>query len=330
MICSKSFKLIGILLILFISCTNKNQEPNAGKCKSVFIASPISINNSKDNALNISYKNDTFNYNQAANFNQAIAILKSKFNAFDKLNEHEATKIYLKSLLLSEFVYAASSFQFFGSMHGKSSHDIAFKNWNKLPLTICYHIANNNLQPLWCGDRTTFYIRLLDYLLGIKATEVSIQNVHTFPIVNIGDKRFIFDPYDPFIVFDSSLTRIIDYDELLENAKKNNNLTVLRTKKTFGFANELVSNDLAFAVLCHQNKNNNDFSKKLRNYIHANKAKLLQGVNKCSFETIDRKWIIYPANLKYDKYVIRVIDNLNNAPMNLNHFRKYYLDINCK
>ena len=330
MIYAKILKLLGILLILFISCTNKNQEPNAEVCKSVFIASPISINNSIDNALNISYKNDTFICNQATNFNQAIVILKSRFNEFDKLNEQEATKIFLKSLLLSEFVYAVSSFQFFGSKHGKSSHDIAIKNWNKLPLPICYHIANNNIQPLWCGDRTSFYIRLLDYLLGIKATEISIQNVHTFPIVNIGNKRFIFDPYDPFIVFDSSLTRIIDYDELVGKGLENNSLTVLRTKKTFGFANELVSNDLAYAVLCHKSNNSIDFSEKLRNYINANKAILLQDVNKCSFETIDRKWVIYLTNLKYDKYIIRVIDNLNNAPMNLNHFRKYYLDINCK
>ena len=186
------------------------------------------------------------------------------------------------------------------------------------------------MAPVWCGDRTNFYLRLLDSLLGIKATSVSIKNTHTFPLVNIGNRRFIFDPYDPFIILDSLKLKIIDYDEALKYCLKNNPIKIQRTKRSYGNANELISNDFTNDVLDCSKNERQDFAQKLKNYFIINKSTFLKNINKCSFEGYNKKGVIYNSNLKDDRYIIQLENNLKNLPMNLNHFKKYYFGIDCK
>jgi hypothetical protein len=171
---------------------------------------------------------------------------------------------------------------------------------------------------------------LLDTLLGIKATTISIKNVHTFPLVNIGNRRFIFDPYDPFIIFDSIKSGVLDYNEALKYCLNNNSINIIRTKKTFGVSNELVSNDLAKDILAVSKNEKQDFSQKIIFYFKKNKAIFLKRFNKCTFDLHNKNGIIYQTNLKEDKFILHLIDKLNNLPMNTYIFKKYYFGIDCK
>jgi hypothetical protein len=317
-------------LFILVSCGRNNNEINYKAVKNFFIDSNlVKIDDIKD-TLSLTVSFDTLKCNQNLNYNQALDILRNKFIQFDSNYQNENTKKYLKALYISEFVYASFSFQFMGYQLGKTNHKIAIENWNNMPLEKCYNMGNSNLVPVWCGDRTSFYIRLLDSLLGIKATSVSIKNIHTFPLVNIGNRRFIFDPYDPFVVFDSLKSRVLDYDEALKYCLKNNSINIIRTKKTFGFSNELVSNDLTRDILAVSNNEKQDFSQKLMFYFKKNKDVFLKRFNKCTFEKHAKNGVIYHSNLKDDKFVFQLIDKLNNLPMNVNRFKKYYFGIDCK
>ena len=309
---------------------NINDEPNATLIKNTFIDSIFINNEVNKNEIFTKSRNDILICNQNLSYSQAIVFLKNKFIQFDSNCQNENTKKYLKALYLCEFVHATFSFQFLGSKLGKTKHNIAIENWNNMTLENCYNMGNNNLAPVWCGDRTNFYLRLLDTLLGIKATAISIKNVHTFPIVNIGDKRFIFDPFDPFIILDSLKLKIIDYDESLKHCLKGKMLQVIRTKKIFGFPNELVSVDLAKDILAVSKNENQDFSQKLMLYFTKNKVNFLKRINTCSFENYNKKGLVYNSNLKEDRFIIHFFNNLNNFPMKMNHFKKFYFGIDCK
>jgi hypothetical protein len=322
--------IIIIYLTLLVSCGKTNYEINNQLIKNIFIDSSLVINQNVKNDLFATMSIDTLKCNQNLTYNQALSFLRNKFIQIDSISENIDTKSYLKALYLSEFVYASFSFQFLGSKLGKTNHQIAIDNWDKMPLENCYNMGNNNLVPVWCGDRTSFYIRLLDTLLEIKATTISIKNVHTFPLVNIGNRRFIFDPYDPFVIFDSLKSKVLDYDEAFKYCLKNNSINIIRTKKTFGFSNELVSNDLTKEILAVSNNEKQDFSQKLKKYLIVNQSSFLKNIRKCSFEMYNKKGIIYHSNLKDDRYIIQLENNLKNLPMNLNHFKKYYFGIDCK
>jgi hypothetical protein len=315
---------------LQISCRNPIDKINNQLIKNTFIDSIFVNYESYKNDISTISTNVTLICNQNLSYCQAIVILGNKFIQFDSNYQNENTKKYLKALYLCEFVHAAFSFQFLGSKLGKTNHNIAIENWNKMTLENCYNMGNNNLAPVWCGDRTSFYIRLLDSLLGIKATTISIKNVHTFPIVNIGNRRFVFDPSDPFIILDSLKLKIIDYDESLKYCLKGQRFQVIRTKKIFGFPNELVSNDLTNEILAVSKNENQDISQKIMLYFTKNKVNFLKRINTCSFENYNKKGLVYNSNLKYDRFIIHFINNLNNFPMKMNHFKKFYFGIDCK
>jgi len=322
--------IIIIYLTLLVSCGKTNYEINNQLIKNTFIDSSLVINQNVKNDLFATMSIDTLKCNQNLTYNQALSFLRNKFIQIDSISENIDTKSYLKALYLSEFVYASFSFQFLGSKLGKTNHQIAIDNWDKMPLENCYNMGNNNLVPVWCGDRTSFYIRLLDTLLEIKATTISIKNVHTFPLVNIGDRRFIFDPYDPFVIFDSLKSKVLDYDEAFKNCLNNNSIVIYRTKRTFGFPNELVSNELTNDILTSSINLKNNFSQKLMDYFSINKAIFSKRFNNCTFETHAKNGVIYPSNLKEDKFVLHLFDKLNNLPMNVKRFKKYYFGIDCK
>lgn len=322
--------LFVICILIQISCRNSIDEINSESIKSTFIDSSMPVTQNITNDIHATFNDDTLKCNQNLNYNQALNFLGNIFSQIDSVSENKDTKNYLKALYLTEFVYASFSFPFLGLQEGKTNHNVSIDNWNKMPLEICYNMGNNNLAPVLCGDRAGFYIRLLDSLLGIKATSISIKNVHTFPLVTIGNRRFILDPYDPFIIFDTSLSNILDYDQLQKLILKNDTYKVMRTKRIFGFPNELISQQLASDILSISNNKETDFSQKLSYYLSLNKANLLQGIDMCSFETFNKIGVIHPCNLVNDKYVISMVDKFNNRPMNLNHFKKYYLAISCK
>ncbi len=109
----------------------------------------------------------------------------------------------------------------------------------------------NNHLAVYCGDRTDFYCRLVDSLLKLKTITVNINGVHTFPLVRIGQKDYIIDPHDPFVLSDSSTGRVISYSGVMNPDVKRVHVT--RTKRTFGDSRELISRPLIQHISKKQN-----------------------------------------------------------------------------
>lgn len=180
------------------------------------------------------------NRNLDYSYHEAILVLKEKFQAIDTLLISADAKQYAKSLIVADFVYATFSYQFLGPNLGIANDTMLAISWDTLPLSICYNIGNYNQASVYCAERTNFYLRLVDTLLNIKGREVFVQDIHTFPVLEIGKGSFIVDPYDPFVIVDSSETWLVDYQSLIDGFEKNY-FKPKRTARMFGGSRQLLS-----------------------------------------------------------------------------------------
>jgi hypothetical protein len=228
---------------------------------------------------------DTLIRNLPYSFDEAMLQIKQEFTHIDTLNTNKATKEYLKSLVLADFTYAAFSFQFLGPKFGLAT-DSTYLNilarWDTMSLRSCYDIGNLNITGLYCGQRTSFYLRLVDSLLGIKGYQVVVPyGVHIFPVVNLSNGPYVMDPYDPFVICDSTKQTVISYSQLL-SGKNDGNFVPIRSARLFGTSRQLFSaryvsmlRDSSGAV------DKNCFCCMLKNYLTLNEAKLVGSITPC-------------------------------------------------
>lgn len=233
--------LVGLMLVCFWIA-------DAQTTPSIYLSHLQSYIQSKPNdglrvpSLACNVINDTLFRNLPYTFLQATTQLEKQFKKIDSLTVPEVSKQYAKALVCADFVYAAFSYRLLGDSLGINTDTVLHPQWNQRSLANCYEIGVNNYQAVYCGDRTDFYCRLVDSLLQMKTTAVSIAGVHTFPLVRIGSKDYIIDPYDPFVLSDSSTGRVISYSGVLNpNIKR---VHVTRTKHLFGDTRELISRPL--------------------------------------------------------------------------------------
>ena len=185
---------------------------------------------------------DTIKYNISNTFEESISLLKSELIKVDTITSNRETKDYIKSLIIADYVYAAFSFQFLGSKLGMAEDASSIKNWDTISIKTCFDLGNKNQYAVFCGERTTFYNRLIENLLKLKTKKASIEGVHTFPIIIIGGKDYIIDPYDPFVAVDTISKTVLDYDLIVKKQYKS--LQPIRTKRMFGSSRMLISNKL--------------------------------------------------------------------------------------
>jgi len=180
--------------------------------------------------------------NQNVNFSyeQSIKNLKVLFDDIDQNSSNKKLNNFIKSLVVADFVYASFSYRFLGDSLGIDNDSSIIKKWDTLSLKKCFDIGNHNHAAIYCNNRTSFYVRLLDTLLSIKTEIIEIEGVHTFPLTFIDDERFLIDPYDPFVVYDSISKVVLAYDSIRNNPYKQ----IIRSKRLFGCSRELVSNPL--------------------------------------------------------------------------------------
>lgn len=184
-----------------------------------------------------------------------ILFLQKALGAIPDCNRAE------RLMLLADFTYAYLPFEVFpGLWAPKREWDE--ENWLSLTWQQQCAIAKGLQYGFACGYRTDFFTKLIPAFGYSQYFIVSVPGKHTYPIVNVGtdEKPFwiIADPYDPFVVTDSS-GAMLDVFQLL-HVKEG---TILRTKRNFGPSLAMLQ-----TVVCADNGNSESCM-----------AELLRGLN---------------------------------------------------
>jgi hypothetical protein len=276
----------------------------------------------------IQFTNDTIAQNSNFSYASSIANLKLLFAKIDSIDSNIETKNYLKVLLLSDYVYGIFSFQFLGSEIGLSNHTISISGWDSLPLKTCYDKGNKNETPVWCMDRTSFFNRLVDSLLGLPTETVSIKGVHSFSLVKLNSGKYIFDPSDPLVVLNKRTQKLIPYEQLTRNNLME--IEAIRTKRKLGSGGFLISTKFWTNLTKEVTLISDSIDILLEDYYLNNKSKLSKLSKDCEVETYNFNGTIYPTMSLTDGYILKPSDLINPSEMSSNHFKKFYLGINCQ
>jgi len=153
-------------------------------------------------------------FNLNAGFESNIARLQQMLHSLPAYQKNA------KVLLLTDFVYAASSFEY---LEGMSPSPLLpnYEQLNAMPLRQLFDKANGNQFALDCGMRTNFLLKLIDsiYLLPYFVVQVQVPSKHVFAVVNTGTDAqaywVIADAYDPFVVIDEQ-KKVLDFFSLLQ------------------------------------------------------------------------------------------------------------------
>jgi hypothetical protein len=236
---------IGILcfFISLFACNNNVDDIDANHILASYQTTVSLDTNLSAEPAACLFQSDTIFNNLPYNYTQAIKQLIHMVDSIDQIEHYNrATKEYLSALVLADFVYAVCSFQFLGSQYQQGSTVIGIPNWSNLSLQSMFGLANTNQVAVWCGDRTSFYIKLLDSVLHLSAQTISIPQLHTFPVVRIGNKSYIIDPFNPIVLIDSATNKLAEYYSL----KKTPHTTLLfkKSPRFFGESKGLITQEL--------------------------------------------------------------------------------------
>jgi hypothetical protein len=243
----KDFLFFNIIFIFFfVSCKQKTNEDLNYEVIKNFLSTKSAIE--KPNVFNTcKLTNDTIYRNINLSFEEAIENLTKEFEKNENQNTcNKATKDFINSLILADFVYAVFSFQFFGPELGEAHDASTFENWDNLSLKERYNIGNHNITSVYCGERTDFYIQMLDTLLGMGVKSFFTNDVHTFPLIQLNNLDYIIDPFDPFVLLDTVNKKVVSYNELI--SLENENYLSFRTKRIFGNTRQLISKKKLFQL----------------------------------------------------------------------------------
>lgn len=296
--------------------------------KKVFITSNNESKISNDNIFYGEFICDTI-YNNNYSYNIAIKKLLERYDSIEGLNINIETKQYIKSLLLAEWVYGSFNIQFLGPALGLADTSMFNINFNDADIGNCYFLGNTNRIAVWCGDRTKLFIRLADSLLHLKAKMVVFKPTHVFPLVEISGVNFIFDPYDPFILFDENLQTVIDYNSLKANPNRIKTVA-LRTKRNFGCSGELVSKEFYKLLKAKYANNRDNVGTMISEYLSKNRLLLACFIDSCTFEFFGMNRKIFPVLSPTNSFVLFTNQSSLLRQMKISRFNKYYLGLDCK
>lgn len=270
---------------------------------------------------------DTLFTNMPYDFKSFNLFLNKQFDSIDTINTNKATRDYIKALFLADAIHRLFSFQFMGN-HGYSPTPIAYPEWNEISDEQKFTVGNNNQQSIWCGDRTNFYLSLLKKTTGINGYSVSLPDIHTYAVLKIGNKHYIVDAYDPFIVMNKK-NEVVDYATMIANKYNNkNNIEVIRTKRLFGYPNYLLS-ERFLHIINSQTGINKSVDQRLLSFLTKHKNTLLKNVDSCSYENIGGKGILRTTKSSINPYAIEIKRDKTFSTMLFSRFNKYYLGISC-
>lgn len=270
---------------------------------------------------------DTLVHNINGDFNSVMARISHSLDSISQLQFNHETRTYLKCLLLTDFTSSLFSGQFLGNKLGMSDHSVSISSWNDRTIKECFDHGNRNVSPVWCGDRTTFFIKLADSLLHIKATQVSVPGIHTYPLITIGQKQFIFDPYDLFVPMDTIDHMILDYQAIKSEAYRS--ICVYDVKPEFGKRKELVS-DRFINMLRSEYGKEKPVCALLENYFNVNGKQLLEQSTICKRFRLHRNLIeVHPVVSDDCSYVLTSDVKIGSTKHDIPNFYRQYFGRSC-
>ncbi|MFT6167741.1 MAG: hypothetical protein ACJASF_002441, partial [Vicingaceae bacterium] len=104
-------------------------------------------------------------------YEKNIIILESELANIDSLNANEETLLYLKSILIADFVFARFGNQFLGTQFESEESANLKLNWNSYTLKRQYELGVQNKVAFDCGLKTLYFKALLKKLLNIETLD---------------------------------------------------------------------------------------------------------------------------------------------------------------
>ena len=274
-------------------------------------------------SIQYNLKKDTLERNIPFTFRELIVNIQKEFQLIDTIKTNKNTKLYLKSILLADVVYAGFSLQMFGNSYGLSNDRELKKDWSFFSIEKQYNLGNQNKVSANCGPRTIFYKKLVDKLLKIPVRDTSIVNIHTYPIVEIGGRDYIVDPYEPFIFLNQKNNKILTYQELSKGVGK---INFRKSKRSFGTTHSLISNYLNERLIIYEG----DLKYKLISFIQADIVDSNKKIPDCYLPIFEKSPNVYPVNNEYNLLAIEVSNQRNMGTiLNQMTFYNSYFGISC-
>lgn len=172
------------------------------------------------------------------NFEEAMAELKLQLTKVDAIQTNEQTALYIKSLVIADFVFAKFGNQFLGAQFESTESERLKLGWNNYTLAKQYELGVQNKVAVDCGMKTAFFKSLVTQMLGVECLDRSIDGVHTFPIIQINNHQYLVDPSNPYVFYDQELGEILAFNQLNAYLKS---LIPIQTNRHFGKSRTIIS-----------------------------------------------------------------------------------------
>lgn len=316
-----------LLFILLVSCSEqKSSTIQTDVLKATFLKS-----STVQNAETISFStfSDTIFANQPtkhpADFLEPLLAKCKKIDA--KKNYTVATKQYIKALLLAEYLYASCNSQFLGPQIGLAPQALSQTKFNRAGLHARLNAANHNEVAVWCADRAQLYKQLAKQLFNLPIRIINNTPTHVFSLVQIANKWYIIDPFDPFLLLAKGQTELLDYESLKHSKRlQQQQIVALRTKHSFGNTAELISQRFYDFLQKSDPIQKQAIAVLLLNYLRVNKDQLFAQADCCTYENAYKLYEIYPVKSSQNAFLLR-----SSVPGALPRKRllKMYFGISC-
>lgn len=261
--------------------------------------------------------------NLALSFLEANDSLRRISEKIEEQAFNTVTKTYLKALVIADFVYASSSYQFLGSFLGQSESLYRNDEWKALTAEKLYELANTNQMVLDCDQRSHLFKELINAHLNVTVRDTSIVGRHTYPILKIGREEYIVDPSEPIIFTNDSLNKILSVQDL----KQQNTIRFHPSKRTFGNTKLLMSKRLDSILGSIQSTN---FKLNLIQYFDDQKHYLQENPMVCVASCLDKR--MYGRPVASAKNTIAITYNGSNmkTTTNTKSFKIKYFGNECE
>ncbi|MDB4061256.1 hypothetical protein N9515_04845 [Vicingaceae bacterium] len=273
------------------------------------------------NSVNFIHTGDTVNRNIEIDSKEVLAYLKRQMKHFDTLHTNKQSILYIKSLFLADFVYAAFSYQFLGKDLGLANDSLIRNKWDRYSLEQQFDFGNQNEIAFSCGMRTKFYLKLTHQLLEIEGRDTSIQNVHTYPILNINGTEYLIDPSEPAVFINSRTNIITRYNQL----KSSSDVAIYKLNYSFGPSHFIFSNKLLKSI----QPLSESLNKSISNHLKRNKKLFIDKVPLCFNPSYRKQWEISHLNSENNRLIVPLYGRNVGLFVTPQNYKETYFGANC-
>jgi hypothetical protein len=291
--------ILSVIVLLFSACERKVQPSLDSK----FIISQLRVHKYQKtgfvrsiDSVEFNFLEDTLINNVAIESKELNKMLANELLRFDSLPTNTPSKQYLKALFLSDFTYSAFSYQFIGRELGLANDSAMFHNWEDLSIAQQFNFGNKNLVSASCGVRTYLYKQLVKEHLKLPVRDTSIEGIHTYPIVIIAEREYLFDPSEPMIFCAEKGRKILEYSQL----RNREDVMIFKSPRSFGPTHFLFSDKFLLEI----NPFGESLKKQIAQYLISKRKLLLEKAPKCFVANFQKKWNVSYTKSKNNKLAI--------------------------